>query len=359
MKINQDIMEINHKCFSQLLGSIRIIKKMYRSLFLILTIITLTLSCEQKRKELDQKKLEGKSLAELRIMRNEIFAKHGYIFQSQDLTEYFSNMDWYKPELKDVNHLLTKIDKTNIDFIIKQEALIKSALKSITDKKEQLSLAKFSMDSADTSQKELTRIFLNENKGQIVDDFNRFWGRDLGLKSYRFNIISQSFWTQSNQSIAIVKLEVKGKREKSSATAYNNYILNLNDGVELIYETDFFQPECGTPDITIKSISNLRIKEKNYPTLERESKKYPCCEQASEVQIDWLVFTNTFQNQPAILEQYFRNDNLMDCGPTNPPPPESRETNFFLEDSELTAEVIFLKGGDKVKSEKRKIVLNE
>lgn len=324
-----------------------------------MTIITLTLSCEQKREELDQKELESKSLAELRVMRNEIFAKHGYIFKSQDLTEHFSNMDWYKPELSDVNHLLTEIDKTNIDLILKQEAFLKSTLNNRTDKKQQLSLAKFSMDSADSNQKALITNFLNDNKGRIVDDFNRFWGRDLGLISYRFKILSQSIWTKSNQSIAIVKLEVKGKREKSSATAYNNYILNLEDDVELIYETDFFQPECGNPDFSILSISNLLINEKSYPTLERESRKHPCCGQASEEQIDWLVFTNSFQNRPTILEQYFHNDNLMDCGPTNPPPSESRETKFFLEDSELTAEVTFLKGDKEIKSEKRKITFNE
>ena len=49
----------------------------------------------------------------------------------------------------------------------------------------------------------------------------------------------------------------------------------------------------------------------------------------------------------------------MDCGPTNPPPPDSRETKFFLEDSEVTAEVTFLKGDEEIKSEKRKISLNE
>ncbi|MCD4747493.1 MAG: YARHG domain-containing protein [Bacteroidales bacterium] len=65
--------------------------------------------------------LNDKTLAELRIKRNEIFAKHGYIFISKDLSDHFKKYDWYKPKYKDVNHLLTKIDKQNISLIISFE----------------------------------------------------------------------------------------------------------------------------------------------------------------------------------------------------------------------------------------------
>lgn len=38
--------------------------------------------------------LAGKSLRELRLLRNEIFARHGYIFQSEDLQQHFSQQAW-------------------------------------------------------------------------------------------------------------------------------------------------------------------------------------------------------------------------------------------------------------------------
>ncbi len=40
--------------------------------------------------------LEDATPAELRRLRNEIYARHGRIFQSQDLQEFFSQTTWYK-----------------------------------------------------------------------------------------------------------------------------------------------------------------------------------------------------------------------------------------------------------------------
>ncbi|MDR2809426.1 MAG: YARHG domain-containing protein, partial [Tannerellaceae bacterium] len=61
--------------------------------------------------------LRGLSKAQLRILRNEIYARHGYIFQSKDLQEYFSQQSWYQPRSRDVTHLLTATEKKNVEFI--------------------------------------------------------------------------------------------------------------------------------------------------------------------------------------------------------------------------------------------------
>lgn len=55
------------------------------------------------------------SKQELRIMRNEIFARHGYIFSSPDLQTYFYAQPWYKPVSKNVS--LNAIERYNVDFI--------------------------------------------------------------------------------------------------------------------------------------------------------------------------------------------------------------------------------------------------
>lgn len=44
---------------------------------------------------LNQEDIKNLSAEELRIARNEIYARHGRIFQSQDLQEYFESKDWY------------------------------------------------------------------------------------------------------------------------------------------------------------------------------------------------------------------------------------------------------------------------
>jgi len=58
---------------------------------------------------------------DLRIYRNTIYAKYGYIFKTKDLREYFSQFSWYKGEYENVDHLLTVVDKLNIENIQKYE----------------------------------------------------------------------------------------------------------------------------------------------------------------------------------------------------------------------------------------------
>ena len=54
-------------------------------------------SLEVKTESQDTVVLVGKSLEQLRLIRNEIFARHGFVFKSKDLSEHFNGQDWYKP----------------------------------------------------------------------------------------------------------------------------------------------------------------------------------------------------------------------------------------------------------------------
>ena len=72
-------------------------------------------------RKLDISDLSGLSAGDLRLLRNAIFAKHGYIFSSDDLTKYFSNFQWYKPTSKNVTKLLSSVEQTNINLISKYE----------------------------------------------------------------------------------------------------------------------------------------------------------------------------------------------------------------------------------------------
>ena len=57
------------------------------------------------------------SKEELKIMRNEIFARHGYIFQTEAMKTYFRNQSWYSPLYSNVNAMLTGIEHKNIALI--------------------------------------------------------------------------------------------------------------------------------------------------------------------------------------------------------------------------------------------------
>jgi len=65
--------------------------------------------------------IENMSKFELDILRNEIYARHGYIFKRKDLNEYFLSQPWYQPtqsDMKAIEKLLTDTEKYNANFIL-------------------------------------------------------------------------------------------------------------------------------------------------------------------------------------------------------------------------------------------------
>lgn len=74
-----------------------------------------------REREMTYADVEGKSAEELRLMRNYIFARRGYIFESEDLKEYFERFSWYVPLYYDVTPRLSDIEKYNVNFIKEYE----------------------------------------------------------------------------------------------------------------------------------------------------------------------------------------------------------------------------------------------
>jgi hypothetical protein len=58
---------------------------------------------------------------QLKIMRNEIYARHGYIFKIAELKNYFNKQSWYQPKFNDVSHLLTPTELKNLKLIQQYE----------------------------------------------------------------------------------------------------------------------------------------------------------------------------------------------------------------------------------------------
>jgi len=62
---------------------------------------------------------------ELRLMRNEIYARHGYSFRLKEMREYFDKEDWYMPVSTDVLNTLTKLEWSNEGLIKRYEKYAK------------------------------------------------------------------------------------------------------------------------------------------------------------------------------------------------------------------------------------------
>ncbi len=60
---------------------------------------------------------DGLPSSNLRILRNAIYAHYGMRFKSNDLKEYFSKKDYYKPQYDNVEKMLTPLDKSLITYL--------------------------------------------------------------------------------------------------------------------------------------------------------------------------------------------------------------------------------------------------
>ena len=74
-----------------------------------------------ENKTLTEQMLHGLSLHELRLLRNEIYARHGRMFHADWLQQYFSNQPWYSPDENFKDEELSGNDKVNVETIVKYE----------------------------------------------------------------------------------------------------------------------------------------------------------------------------------------------------------------------------------------------
>ncbi len=68
---------------------------------------------------------EIRSSKELRLMRNEIYARHGYTFSSADLQKYFGSKPWYKPLNNNATVKLSDIETFNVELLKNMEDMAK------------------------------------------------------------------------------------------------------------------------------------------------------------------------------------------------------------------------------------------
>lgn len=82
---------------------------------------------ESNVRRIEESELYGLSEWECCIARNEIYARHGRIFQDEEIAAYFASMPWYSPQVEpDVfdataSERLSEIEMYNVDVIVQYE----------------------------------------------------------------------------------------------------------------------------------------------------------------------------------------------------------------------------------------------
>jgi hypothetical protein len=74
--------------------------------------------------------LKGLSLHELRLLRNEIYARHGRQFRTEWLAQYFWSQPWYEAREDTKEPELSETDKKNVETIVAYERKLKDSLSS-------------------------------------------------------------------------------------------------------------------------------------------------------------------------------------------------------------------------------------
>jgi len=68
-----------------------------------------------------EKDLARKSRDEIALIRNEIYARHGYIFHTEPFKSYFESKEWYHPNENFSESLFNEIEEANKDFLVNYE----------------------------------------------------------------------------------------------------------------------------------------------------------------------------------------------------------------------------------------------
>jgi hypothetical protein len=74
-----------------------------------------------ERKTISESMLQGLSLHELRLLRNEVYARHGRQFRAEWLQQYFFGQPWYTPDENFKDEELSGSDKLNVETIVRYE----------------------------------------------------------------------------------------------------------------------------------------------------------------------------------------------------------------------------------------------
>jgi hypothetical protein len=70
---------------------------------------------------LDEEDVANLLKEELEVMRNEIYARHGYSFKDKEMRQTFDTVSWYVPMGIDIRANLTDVEVVNIDLIYEYE----------------------------------------------------------------------------------------------------------------------------------------------------------------------------------------------------------------------------------------------
>ena len=145
------------------------------SIVLILFFVFINTSA-QIRFNLDKERLSEHRLTlicddELSWLRNEIYARHGYVFSNKEIQNHFSSCEWYTPATNNASIKLSQIEQANVGFLKKEEEKRKTRTNSIRAYFKTLKTNKSELNKIDTfAGDDLTPLLLKTLQSLDMDN---------------------------------------------------------------------------------------------------------------------------------------------------------------------------------------------
>src|SRR5436190_7718494 len=166
-----------------------------------------------ENKPISEQMLHGLSLNELRLLRNEIYARHGRQFQAPWLSQYFFSQPWYAPNDTFKDDELSGFDKQNVLTIVAYESKIHD----------------------DLGRKLITRSLL---EGLFIEDAAKmrqeiYARRGRVFKEPWFQKYFETFaWYKANASFTDDQLSEVEKRNIATITTYEKKAVSAMSVIE-------------------------------------------------------------------------------------------------------------------------------
>jgi hypothetical protein len=166
-----------------------------------------------ENKLISEAMLRGLSLHELRLLRNEIYARHGRVFKTLWLQQYFGSQMWYDPNESFKDEEMSGPDKTNVETIVAYENKLHNQL----------------------STKPITRALLD---GLFIEDARKMRDEIYARRGKTFsNKWTQKYfesfdWYKPNPQFSEASLTAVEKRNVATIAAYEKKAVSALDVIE-------------------------------------------------------------------------------------------------------------------------------
>lgn len=158
--------------------------------------------------------LRGLSLHELRLLRNEIYARHGRQFQAPWLAQYFYSQPWYQPSESFKDEDISGSDKTNIETIVAYENKLHD----------------------DLSRKPITRALMEglfvEDAGKMRQEIYARRGKVFTKEPWYQTYFESFAWYKANPQFTDDQLTEVEKRNVATIVAYEKKAVSAMSVIE-------------------------------------------------------------------------------------------------------------------------------